>query len=346
MSGISGPRGVTGTQTLDGTGEVGSTQTTDRTPGTDTSPPPVPRGAGPGSGAPPLDPPRINGDDMGARYQQIQDSLSSGNVDVSVIMQRIQELQSQISDLQQKRQVSEIDLNKGSLAAKNTETMNKIGAEFDKMRADASWDTAKKVFSVAAAIFGCVAAIGLALFTGGASVLVAGAIICAVAGTLVSVAQTTGLGEKFLTEVCKMTPDDANKLMTGLVIGFAVVGILFGGGAALTGAAAKAAPQIMAGGGVVIGNMLAKAATVATLTVGVGVGISKIGQAVAGGELSDIRADRKQLESDYKRLQQQQEEMADELRDLLKKLDEGVQTTTQVVQSTHQSTQVQLRNMT
>jgi len=331
MSGITTPRGVTGTPMLDGTVEVGPTQTTDRPQGTDTSPPPVTLDTSKGgSGAPPLDPPK----------------LSPNEMDGSALMQRITELQSKLSDLQQTRQKSEIDINKDSLKSKNLETMNKIGAEFDKMRADATWDTAKKVFSVAAAIFGCVAAIGLALFTGGASLLVAGAIVCAVAGTVVSVAQTTGLGEKFLVDVCKMKPQDAQTLMTGLVIGFAIAGILFTGGASLWGAAEKAAPMIMTSASKLIGNMLGKFAGAAALATGAGAGVTQIGQSVAQGELSDIRSDRKQTESDYKRLQQQQEEMVDELRELLKKLDEGVKITTQVVQSTHQSTQLQIRNMT
>ena len=38
--------------------------------------------------------------------------------------------------------------------------------------------------------------------------------------------------------------------------------------------------------------------------------------------------------------------MVNDLRELLKKLDEGVKITAQVVQSTHQSTQLQMRNMT
>ena len=148
--------------------------------------------------------------------------------------------------------------------------------------------------------------IGLALATGGASLLVAGAIVCAVAGATVSVVQTTGLGEKFLTEVCKMKPDDAQKLMTGLVIGFAVAGILFTGGASLMGAAGRAAPMIMTSMPKLIGNMLAKVAGGVALASGVGAGVSSIGKSVAGGELTDIRTDRKGLEADYKRLQQQQ----------------------------------------
>jgi hypothetical protein len=339
------PRPI-GTQTLDDLGG-GPTRTDGRGPlGTDTTPPPVAPGGGPGSGAPPLDPPRLRGDAMGERYQQILDKLSGGEVDVSVLMQKIQELQSKIGDLQQKRQTSEISINKDSLLAKNQEALKKIDAEFEKMKADQTWDTCKKVFSVAAAIIGCVAAIGLALATGGASLLVAGAIVCAVAGATVSVAQTTGLGEKFLTEVCKMKPDDAQKLMTGLVIGFAVAGILFTGGASLMGAAGRAAPMIMTTMPKLIGNMLAKVAGGVALASGVGAGVSSIGKAVAGGELTDIRTDRKGLEADYKRLQQQQEDMVNELRELLKKLDDGVKITAQVVQSTHQSTQLQMRNMT
>src|ERR1700748_2825471 len=91
---------------LNQVGDTGQTKgpTQSRGPGTDTTPGEVQRQQQ--DGRPQNDPPRLDPKNMDQRYQAIIDKLTSGteNVDMSILMQRVQELQQELGKEQEKTQ--------------------------------------------------------------------------------------------------------------------------------------------------------------------------------------------------------------------------------------------------
>ncbi len=190
-----------------------------RTPGTDTTPGDVQTQQR--DGRPQNDPPRLDPRNMDQRYQAIVEKLTSGseNVDMSILMQRVQELQLELGKEQEKTQTGEIKSNQKMIEDGAKALLAKIDANAKELIAQGTWDTVKKVFSVAAAILGVVAAIGASIASGG----VGAPLIIAAIGAAITVAQTFGLTDKIF-DAMGASQSTRMWVMIGITAALAIAG--------------------------------------------------------------------------------------------------------------------------
>jgi hypothetical protein len=304
-------------------------------PGTDNTPGEVERRQQ--DGRPQNDPPRLDPRNPDQRYQAIVDKLTGGSegVDMSILMQRVQELQQELGREQQTTQTNELKNNQKLMENNAQAQLKKIDAQSEELVKQGTWDTVKKVFSVAAAVLGVIAAIGASIASGGVGV----PLIVASIGCLVTVAQTFGLTDKVFDLM-----GASQGVRTGVMLGITIALALVGGVSAFTG----------------IGNTFAQGASLSakimgslvkmggTIVQGVAKGVEgagAIGSAVVQGDLNKIEDDRKSLQRNQLRMKQSQEDLMEDLKKLMQAMEEGVKITTQVVQSQSQSVQTSLRHM-
>jgi hypothetical protein len=319
----------------DSAGETGRTQGTQtRTPGTDTSPGEVARQQQ--DSRPQNDPPRLDPNTAG-RYQAIIDKLSSGeDVDMSILMQRLEELQLELGKEQEKTQTDELKANQKNIETLAKAQHAKIDANAKELIAQGTWDTVKKIFSVAAAILGVVAAIGASIASGG----VGAPLIIASIGALVTVAQTFGLTDKIFDAM-----GASQGVRTGVMLGITIALAVVGGVSAFTGIG-NAVTQGVSLTNQIMGRLVSVAGTVVQGGAKIGEGVGAIGTAVVQGDLNKIEDDRKALERSQLKMRQLQEELVDEIKKLMQLMEEGVQMTAKTVEDQHESVLHSMRQMT
>ena len=359
---------VGGSQPLDNVQPTTGTNKPSSTPGVDTSPPPVDQQGG-GSQIPQNDPPRLDPKEMTDRFREISGILRDGHdVDISVLMDKLQELQSKLGDEQVRGQTNEVKANKKSIEANTDNQIQKLSDQVKKLEEQGTWDTVKKVFSVAAAVFGVLAAVGMAIVTGGAALPAAIGIAAAVIGATVSILSTFNLTDKVF-DFFGVTQDKQVRANILLGINIAVVVMSIGsvvGGAvsAARQAATQALPSVaikltwktletttkgatMTVGTVkTVGEFLKIGGTIGLAATKVGEGINQIGSSVVQGEVDQLETDRKNLQLVARKTQQQQEELYEGIKKLMQELEDGVQITTQVVQSQSQTIDRMRQHMT
>jgi hypothetical protein len=286
------------------------------------------------------DPPRGDPKTLQERYQAILDKLGGGTegVDMSNLMQEVQKLQSELSKEQEKTQTGEIKNNQTRME-KNAEAQNKkIDQTTEELKKQDTWDTVKKVFSVAAAVLGVIAAIGVSIASGG----VGAPLIIAAIGAAVTLAQTFGLTDKLFDLM-----GASQGVRIGVMIGITAVLAIAGGitaftslGSAVIGQAANVTAQVAK-----MGTFLKIAGTIAQGVSKGMEGVGQIGSSVIQGEVNQIEDERKGLQRGQLRMKQQQDELVEDLKKLMEAMEEGVKMVTQTVQSQSQSVQQTIRQM-
>ena len=315
--------------------ETGQTKGTTKSsgPGTDTKP--GDEQLHQQDGRPQNDPPRLDPKTTDQRYQAIVDKLGGDTVDMSVLMQRVQELQLELGKEQESTQFNEIKSNQKTLEANSKAQLKKIDDQAAELVKQGTWDTVKKVFSVAAAILGVVAAIGASIASGGVGV----PLVVAAIGAAITVAQTFGLTDKIFDAV-----GAGQGLRTGIMIGITVALALVGGVSAFTGLGNTFA-QGASLSSKIMGSLVRMGGTIAQ-GVAKGVeGAGAIGSAVIQGDLNKIEDERKSLQRNQLRMKELQEELIEELKKLMQAMEGVVKVTPQTVQYQHQSVQTSLRHM-
>jgi len=344
---------VGGSQPLDNVQPTTGTNKPSSTPGVDTSPPPVDQQGG-DSQIPRNDPPRLDPKEMTDRFREISGILRDGHdVDISVLMDKLQELQSKLGDEQVRGQTNEVKANKATIQANVDKQLEKLGEQMKKLEEQGTWDIVKKVFSVAAAVLGVVAAIGMAIVSGGAALPAAIGIAAALIGATVSILSTFNLTDKVF-DMLGVTKDSQvrSNILLGINIACIVLSITSAVGGAISAArqaATQALPSVaikltwktletttkgatMTVGTVkTVGEFMKMGGQIGLVATKVGEGINQIGRTVVQGELDQIDTDRKNLQVVARKMQQ--EELYDSIKKLMQELEDGVQITTQVVQS-------------
>lgn len=375
MSGTIGPSGfvpIGNTQTLDEvdrTQGTGGPQKPQLTVGTE--PPPV--NQDPNSpGRPPLDPPKLDPKELPNLLTQLVGKLwTSEGGDVSSIMENLQKAQQELGELQEKGQTEEIKSNKSRIDQNTKDQIAKIKEAGEKLKADAGWETAKKVFAIAGAVLGVLAAIGMAVASGGVGIPGAIAIATACVGAVVTVLQVSGAQDAIfdalkLDQSARMWVQIA---IAGVLLAGAVASIVTSFTSVATAAAnvaqtaGKVGETVVRGGLTIVGFTQQTGTSLVASSFRLGLMIaSRITQGVTAGakvaegvgtgvqanlryEVAQIGDQRKDLERANLRIKQQQQELVEALKDIMKLLEDGVKTTAQVVKGQSEVNTKMIRNM-
>jgi hypothetical protein len=219
---------------------------------------------------------------------------------------------------------------------KNAEAQKKkIDETTEELKKQDTWDTVKKVFSMAAAVLGVIAAIGASIASGGVGV----PLVVASIALVVTTCQTFGVTDKLFDLM-----GASQGVRTGVMLGITIALAAVGGFSAFTGIGNTFA-QGASLSNMIIGKLVNVAGTVAQGVAKATEGVGQIGSSVIQGELNKVEDDRKALERSQLRMKQQQDELIEDLKKLMEAMEEGVKMVTQTVQSQHQSVQVSMRNM-
>lgn len=310
------------------------------TPGVDNSPPPP--GPAPGTtgttGAPPLDPPRIDQQTMLKSLEALGGKLDPKMItNIEEVMVKLQEIQESLGKQSMQTQTLGLQASSSQIRQNTQEQLKKIDEAFAKMEANKTWNTFMKVFGFIAVGLALIGAIA----TGGALAIAAAAI-----GAAVFVAQQTGLMDKMFDAM-----GASQEVRMGIMIGVSVALMVMGGVGAATSAGTSGALQALTAGTKIaqqVANIAPRVGQAAQFLAGmmkVGEGVTQIGSAVTGYEKEQIEADSKMLQAQNLRLKQTQDDIIDMIRQLVQHLDQTARGTTQVVKSQGEAAQGVIQRM-